>query len=129
MSSPRTYPHPYNKPRHTNTSWETNAHRLPISAATTSVSNFQGWNGQYTVPSLHWGFTVHDERGNARPNCKYYDDLKNAIRFSETIDAFDRDLRLIHELVFRIPDPDLGHPSMNEIRDNHCLVKIFLYSH
>ncbi|KAF2848523.1 hypothetical protein T440DRAFT_536333 [Plenodomus tracheiphilus IPT5] len=92
-------------------------------------SDLQRWNGQSMIPFLRWGFTVRDERGNAHPNYSFDPDVNNAIRLSETIDDFDRDPRLVHELILRIANPDLGHPSMEWIRANRSLVEIFLYRH
>ncbi|KAI4646709.1 hypothetical protein J4E93_004932 [Alternaria ventricosa] len=46
-----------------------------------------------------------------------------------TADDFDRNPSLVHELVLRIANPDLGHPSMDWIRANRSLVDILLYRH
>jgi hypothetical protein len=35
----------------------------------------------------------------------------------------------VHELILRIANPDLGHPSMDWIRANRSLVDILLYRH
>ncbi|CAN9186219.1 unnamed protein product [Alternaria alternata] len=65
----------------------------------------------------------------ARPNYNYDPDMNNAIFLSETIDDFDRNPALIHELVLRIANPELGHASMDWIRQNRSLVDILLYRH
>ena len=44
-------------------------------------------------------------------------------------DAFDNDPRLIHELVLRIANQDLGHPAMEPIRQNRAMVEMLLYRH
>lgn len=44
-------------------------------------------------------------------------------------DAFDNDPRLINELILRIANPDLGHSSMDSIRQNRSLVEMLLYRH
>ncbi|KAL1798408.1 hypothetical protein ACET3X_002445 [Alternaria dauci] len=55
--------------------------------------------------------------------------MNNAIFLSETIDDSDRNPALVHELILRIANPELGHASMDWIRQNRSLVHILLYRH
>ncbi|KAH6883267.1 hypothetical protein BKA58DRAFT_417061 [Alternaria rosae] len=89
----------------------------------------QRWNGASVNPFMRWAYTVLDARGSTRPNYNYDPDMNNAIYLSETIDDFDRNPSLVHELVLRIANPELGHPSMDWIRANRSLVDILLYRH
>ncbi|KAF7674770.1 hypothetical protein GT037_007530 [Alternaria burnsii] len=89
----------------------------------------QRWNGESVTPFMRWAYTVRDNSRQARPNYNYDPDMNNAIFLSETIDDFDRNPALIHELILRIADPELGHASMDWIRQNRSLVDILLYRH
>ncbi|OWY58471.1 hypothetical protein AA0120_g11166 [Alternaria tenuissima] len=89
----------------------------------------QRWNGESVTPFMRWAYTVRDNSGQARPNYNYDPDMNNAIFLSETIDDFDRNPALIHELILRIANPELGHASMDWIRQNRSLVDILLYRH
>lgn len=44
-------------------------------------------------------------------------------------DAFDQNPQLAAELVLRIANPELGHPSMDWIIRNRSLVELLLYRH
>ncbi|KAF2032777.1 hypothetical protein EK21DRAFT_109522 [Setomelanomma holmii] len=92
-------------------------------------TNLQRFAGESVVPFLRWAFTIYDSHDRAKANHDYYPEVDNAVWWSETIDAFDNDSRLIHELILRIADPDLGHPSMEPIRQNRSMVELLLYRH
>ncbi|KAG9194090.1 hypothetical protein G6011_04125 [Alternaria panax] len=89
----------------------------------------QRWNGESVSPFMRWAYTVRDGSGQAKPNHNYDPDMNNAIFLSETIDDFDRNPALVHELILRIANPELGHASMDWIRQNRSLVDILLYRH
>jgi hypothetical protein len=44
-------------------------------------------------------------------------------------DTFDNDPRLIHELILRIADHELGHEAFEDIRENRAMVEILIYRH
>ncbi|KAH7067196.1 hypothetical protein FB567DRAFT_574186 [Paraphoma chrysanthemicola] len=84
-------------------------------------NDLQRFVGQSMEPFLRWAFAIVDERGRVHPNHNYLPDIDNAVYWSETIDAFNRDPRLMHELILRISNRDLGHPVMESIRQNRSI--------
>ncbi|KAI8932565.1 hypothetical protein NX059_010741 [Plenodomus lindquistii] len=92
-------------------------------------TDLQNWHGQSHVPFLRWAYAVRNSRGDAHSNYNFDPDVNVAIRVSETIDAFDQEPRLVHELILSIANPELGHDSMAWIKENRPLVEMLLYRH
>ncbi|KAH7406609.1 hypothetical protein DE146DRAFT_743656 [Phaeosphaeria sp. MPI-PUGE-AT-0046c] len=100
-----------------------------VRPADQSPTDLQRFSEFSITPFCRWAFVVDNGRGGVRANHNYDPDIDNAIWWSETIDAFDNDSRLIHELILRIADQDLGHPAMEPIRQNRAMVEMLLYRH
>jgi hypothetical protein len=110
-------------------------------------TELQSYSGESIVPFCRWAFAIFGPNDRARPNHNFDLDIDNAIWWSYTIvsypflphyaepelnyaqDEFDENECLIHELILRIANQDLGHPAMEPIRQNRAMVKVLLYRH